>query len=493
MSAALTWLCFPPFGASYIVLGFNVHYRGFYSSAWIGMVLAMVSIWLSLIGFYLVRGTLRNDIESNLWQLLVATPLSRSSYLLAKWCGHMAVLLLIMGAGLLAGLLAQCVRAEVGRIDLVELIKPSLVIGLPSLALSATLAIWFDMVPWLRRSAGNVLYFVVWLLILIGSGQALGGKEPPGLLSDPRGMKIFDYTAHQVLLVQTGKDAKPGFCMGCGLVSEPAVRLDWDTWQVPSQVLLGRLGWLALSVLGVAVCAPWLDRAAASRAGAGVRDADDSGRQLRWLNRILSPLQRSRFGALLAAELLLTLRPRRLWWWCAVVASAVAQLLAPAPSAAIAVICAWLLSIDIYARVGLREQESRSAPVVLSSVHGGSGIVLARWLSLLLIGGVTTLPALLRFALEAPLSAVAIAVVGMSLASWGLASAVVTRTGRVFEGGLCLLGYLGLQDAPVLHVLIAPAWTISVHLALLPLAALSLLIAWPRLYTRVGPGMLLKR
>lgn len=46
------WWCFPPASAGYRILSMNGGERGFYSSAWVGMVLAMVySSLLSLGGF----------------------------------------------------------------------------------------------------------------------------------------------------------------------------------------------------------------------------------------------------------------------------------------------------------------------------------------------------------------------------------------------------------------------------------------------------------
>lgn len=102
-TAGLAWLCFPSSSANYIVLGIDGHHRGLYSSAWIGMVLAMLSIWTSLVGFYLVRGSLARDFDTRVWELVEATPLKRGSYLAAKWCGNFAVLLAVLGVQLLVG------------------------------------------------------------------------------------------------------------------------------------------------------------------------------------------------------------------------------------------------------------------------------------------------------------------------------------------------------------------------------------------------------
>ncbi len=152
---AFTWWCFPAADAGYLTVSFGRGTRGDYSSAWIGIVLALeFCTLLSLAGFYVVRGTLSRDIDTRVWQLLVATPMTRSGYLLAKWASHMAVFALLI----VVGLVAQQVRGEVGAVDLLELAKPALLLSVPALAITAMFAVWFDLVPWLRRSAGNVLY-----------------------------------------------------------------------------------------------------------------------------------------------------------------------------------------------------------------------------------------------------------------------------------------------------------------------------------------------
>ena len=176
---AAGWWCLPPVDAGYLVVAIGDHHRGFYSSAWIGMVLAMMSLLWGLVGFYLVRGTVQRDFDTRVWQLLGTTSMRRGAYLLAKWASHLVVMGGLMCATLAVGLVAQLVRAEDRHVDLWELVKPSLFIALPTLAVSATLAIWFDVVPVLRRTAGNIVFFFVWVgLLTTGPGETALAPQP---------------------------------------------------------------------------------------------------------------------------------------------------------------------------------------------------------------------------------------------------------------------------------------------------------------------------
>lgn len=480
--AAVTWWSFPPTSAKYVVLALNGQYRALYSSAWVGMVVAMLSIWLSLLGFYLVRGTLVRDIETRVWQLLAATPMTRAGYLLAKWCSNMAVLLLIVAASLAVALAAQWVRAEDRAIDLIELLKPTVWIALPSLALTAAFAVWFDMLPLLRRTAGNVLYFVVWIAILAGTVPMLeagpGGAAAGSSIGDPRGMALFQQAVLRQAAPQLAEPLHSGFCMGCGLAGRTPKTFRWTSWQVTWSALAGRAFWLLLALAAVAGAAPFLDRAAAHAGATRTARAQGGGRRLAWLDLLLAPLQRFGAGALIAAETQRNLRQRPLWWWCALLGAAGTGAFAPLPAAAIAVLASWMLLLDLYSKAALHERDSRTGAIVFSAPGAGRSVLLARWTMLAAGGCVATLPALLRFAFAAPMIALAMLAVSLSLATWALALGAVTRNARAFELLACCCAYIALNGAPLLNVAVAPLWTTLSHLAMLPLGAALLWWGW---------------
>src|SRR5688572_1095367 len=192
---AVMWWCFPPAQADYLTVSVGDGIRGRYSSAWIGMVVGLIyGSLLPLAGFYLVRGTLTRDLDTRAWQLLVATTMSRTAYLVAKWLSHMAVFGLVIAVGLGFGLVMQFLRAEDTTVDVVELLKPVLLLAIPSLSLTAAFALWFDLVPWLRRSAGNVLFFFLWVtLVSVGLAPAdAPGRSGVPFPGDQHGLALVE-------------------------------------------------------------------------------------------------------------------------------------------------------------------------------------------------------------------------------------------------------------------------------------------------------------
>ena len=479
-----TWKCFPPLEAHYLVVSLGGGERGAYSSAWVGMVLAMAfSPLLSLFGFYLVRGTLVRDFETRVWQLLVATPMTRGGYLLAKWASHMAIFAVIVGAGLGVALTAQWVRGEDRAVDLLELVKPVLLLNLPGLAMTSMFAIWFDLLPWLRKTAGNVLFFILWIVLL---SVPLAGLDTPnnnvrnGWRSDPNGLVMVARDFHRVREQQTGKPQGFGFTIGNAGVKKTPVLFPWKSWSVRAVDVLGRALWLFAAMAGVLLAAPLLDWAAARGAATG-KSRSQAGSRLRWLDRLLDPFARGPLGVLAVAELKLSLRQRRYWWWLAALVAFGLQLFGGKEAFQFGMLLAWILPLDILARGILRENDHGTGGLVFASPYILRRLLSARFavgLGLLLA---LTLPGLLRLLATSPIAALAVLSICASIVSWGLCLGAVCRNARPFELALVLAVYCGLQGVALFDLSASPQVTALWHAASLLPAWLALSWAWPRL------------
>ena len=488
---AATWWCFPPADAGYSTLSLLDGSRGRYSSGWMGMGLGLIysSLLLNLVGFYLVRGTLTRDFDTRVWQLLVATPMTRGGYLLAKWASHMVVFGAIMLTGVIVALVAQWVRAEDRHIDLIELLKPLLLLSVPSLALTAMFAIWFDMVPWLRRTAGNVLFFIVWTTMLTMSVAGQEGDahpEPQGWTSDPSGMIVAAREFHRVRFEQTGKAQPFGFNLGGDRVTVDSTFFDWPEWKPDGRLVASRALWLLLAMLGTLAAAPLLDWAA-SRGLGKTKARSGGGRAMRWLHRlfdrVLDPFARGSLGILTIAELKLVLRQRAWWWWAAALGVMGAQFGAP-EGLRVGLLLAWMLPLDVLARGVLRERDHDTGALVFTAPNALLRLLAARFLvGFILLFGLS-LPALVRMIASEPLQALAAVTAMASIASWGLCMGALCRNSRPFELLMVCTAYVCLQGAAIFAVISEPAWTLTVHaIGLLP-AWMLLAWAWPRLARR---------
>jgi hypothetical protein len=477
------WWSLPPLDAGYMVIAVGDHHRGFYSSAWIGMVLAMMSLPWGLVGFYLVRGTVQRDFETRVWQLLGTTSMRRGAYLLAKWASHVAVMGGLLCATLAVGLVAQWVRAEDRHIDLWELAKPSLFIALPTLAFSAMLAIWFDVIPLLRRTAGNIAFFFVWIALLTAGPAAIdharharaagvGAPVEQPWTSDLPAMRLMQWSIeHQIARGLPDKTRLEGFCVGCGGVTAPAARFVWSTWEVRPAVLWGRMLWLAAAIVGVLLAAPLLDWAAARVAPPAQSGSGRAPRSLRWLRALLQPLQGTATGALVAAEIFVVLRLRPLWWWAAWLPLWGVQLFGPRHAVALAMLGGWTLLLDVFSRSGLRDRDHGTLDLVATAPGGQRRLLWARAIAGVGLAWLAAAPGLLHEAVAHPAMGAAACVMATSIALWGLASAVSTRSSRPFELVFIAVAYATTQGLSWLDAAARGNSVALAHLAAAGLAA----------------------
>jgi len=90
------YLLVPPAGASYMVglhpveLKTLTYYRGVYN--------------------YLVKGAIERDRQTGVGQLIAASPLSKTLYILGKWLSNVAVLAAMVGTMALAAAAMQLIR-----------------------------------------------------------------------------------------------------------------------------------------------------------------------------------------------------------------------------------------------------------------------------------------------------------------------------------------------------------------------------------------------
>ena len=164
----------PEAGAGYVTIDLD-GYRGVYDSAWIGASVALlVAGYLGLVSFYVIKGAVNRDRETGVGQIIAATPVGKSAYLLGKWLSNMAVLTAMTAVIVVAAAGLQLIRDEDRGIDVWPLVAPFLIIVLPTMALVAALALLFEAIRPLRGGLGNVVFFFLW--IVVGFPLALGGS-----------------------------------------------------------------------------------------------------------------------------------------------------------------------------------------------------------------------------------------------------------------------------------------------------------------------------
>ena len=478
----------------------------------LGMLVAQATgIILSLVGFYVVKGSVERDRRTGVGQILAATPATRLQYAAAKLVSNAAVLgamLLVLGGLALA---MAWWRDGVSAGAIWQIGAPTLLIAAPTLALVAGLAVFFDSVPWLRGTGGNVLYFFVWSGLL---GASVAGS--PAL--DLTGYALIHDSLREALAAAHPDVSARGLTVQLrpgGL--RDVTQFPWSGVSWSAGTVAWRIYWLGLGVGLTGLATVFLrlfdpfgdrssspdpedgDEAAATgertpedltERGAAIGEVEEEGRSRSGgfaVSALSAPRDASAVRSFLrtaGGELRMLLSGHAWWWYGLIAAANVAALFVPeAWGPQNALLASWLLAVSAWSSLGCRERLHGTEQMLFSSPGP-----LRRQLPAQLAAGV----ALALVAAAGPLVRLTLAGDAASLAALGagalfvpaLALCLGTWSGssRPFEALYVVLWYLGpMNGVPHLDFMGVTGRALEVGATpWFAAAALALtLLAWP--------------
>ncbi|MFZ0275170.1 MAG: hypothetical protein WB524_09275 [Acidobacteriaceae bacterium] len=451
--------------AGHIVMRLD-DYRGVYNSAWVGALMGVVtSTFLTLAGFYIVKGSILRDETTRVGQILAATPMTKSFYTLAKFLGNFAVLaamVLVMAA---AALCMQMFRAEDRTLHLWTLLSPLLLYALPAMAFVAALAVLFETLPLLRGGLGNVVWFFLWITLIAVAVEPAATRGAPltqaNYFRDFTGMPTMMGQMRATLL-QVDPKFQNGFSLSIG-GTPPKHRFVWNGVQWDPVQLAARLTWCAYALAAALLASlffhrfdPARERLTLKRKQANPERAPvlefAAARQLAqadpWTNRLdplLSSSVKNRFFSVVAAELRLMLQGHR-WWWYAVAAGLfIACLAAPLDASRDGIIlAAWIWPILVWSQMGSRESRYATGPLIFSAPYALQRQLPAVWIAGVLVtlaagGGLA-----IRLLIARDLHGLAgFAVAACFIPSLALALGVLSGGSKFFEALYTVWWYTG--------------------------------------------------
>lgn len=398
-------------------------YRGVDNSAWLGSVIGLVgSVYLSLVGFYIVKNSIQRDRQTRVGQILATTPISKSFYTISKTLSNAAVLgvmVLVLG---LAALAIQIFHRGGASIDLFALEAPVLVFGLSSLALTAALAVLFESLPVLRGGVGNVLYFFLWTALIAVGASSMDQKTEHREISPYK-----DYTGLLSMMSQMQNQVRtldPNYSGGAsfsfGSLPPATQTFLWTGLVWTPAMLLSRGLLLALAAALALLAALFFDRFDPARAGwfRQKKPKTPHGVEAQALLSVpqgllqdkfvvgslvngpqmsaahLAPVVRTevrtRFVALVAAELRLLLRGHAWWWYAGAAGAFLGCLFSPLESARSGVIVfAWLWPLLIWSQLGTREAMFSTGSLIFSAPHAVPRQLLATYGAGVMVAAIT--------------------------------------------------------------------------------------------------------
>jgi hypothetical protein len=449
------------FGYLVITGKYTVQFGAFrteYDSTWAGSMMAVTgSIMLALVGFYLIRGTIARDRHTEVGQIVAATPIRNSMYLLSKFTSNVVVLGLMAGALAVMGFVTLVFRNEAAGLDLWAYVSPFLIITMPVVLLVAATAVLFDSVRWLQSTAGNVIYFFVAEMCLV-----LGMLEVP--LLDLGAVGVFTNSVRSA-----AASAFPGEKIGLlmGFVGfDPAMQtgalqvFHWNGIEWSAEAILLRLVWVALSFLVVILSIPMFDRFDPAQSTRRLRrkkmstpeaitaSTDASLPPQTTHTELAAPTFRYNITNMLGAELRLALKGRHWFWYAVGMGLLIAQLVSPFEISRLYLTPALMVwPLATWSHMGTRESIHNTGPLLYSSPRPMTHQFPAIWLAGLLVAATGVGLMMLRAAGTGHGSyVVSLAIAAFLVPTTALALGTLSGGRRVFEISYLIVWYIGSID-----------------------------------------------
>lgn len=255
-SLAIAYTFVPEPNASYSTIRIADHV-GYYNSAWFGYVTAiMTSIFLSLIGFYLVNSGIKKDIETKVGQIVAATPISNFKYLCAKVLSNFLVLLSIVLIVFVMSLVLFMLYNDGYPLELVQFIKPYTFITLPAMFFIAVIAVVFEVFLGKFSILQNIGFFFLYTTLMVSTPS-----NESYFSLDVFGSKIVMHQLEGQVRVLTKKDKSTDLSIGYVIGNtNDTKRFLFKGMDFPRSFIMSRFLLFAIGIGFITLISPFFHR-----------------------------------------------------------------------------------------------------------------------------------------------------------------------------------------------------------------------------------------
>ncbi len=417
-------------------------YYGRPNSAWFGAFLGLVAtVFLSMVGFYIVKGSLQRDEQTRVGTVLAATPLTRLAYTFGKTLSNFAVLMSMVLVLASAAVVMQLARGG-GGLEWWQLLSPFLLISVPALAVIASLAVLFETIPGLRGGIGNVVYFFCFTALLASSLN----------------LKTLDFSGISYYMESMGTAVKQidpaykdSFTLQLGPDKIAIKQFDWPGLQWTPRMLAERLFWVGAAILLSCLASVFFHRFDPARESRRAAHKQNSAARKRGFalsnsfpNLLGAVLPRSGALGIFTAELRLMLKGLSLWWYLVAIGLWIATLSAPLETSRQMLAAVWIWPLLLWSKMGTRETSNRTSAFIYSSPHSLQRQFPAAWMAGVVVALVTGSGVMVRLMLAHDLTGLAACLSGaFFIPTLALALGTWSNTSKTFEAIFTAWWYVG--------------------------------------------------
>ena len=232
------------------------NYQGYYNSEWIAYVTAiMTSVFLSLVGFYLVNNSIKKDIDTKVGQIVATTYISNYKYLFSKALSNFLVLLSIVFVVFLMSILLFFIYNTGFSFEIFIFIKAYLLITIPAMFFIAVLAVLFEVFFGNYSIIQNIGFFLLFTLLM-----AFSNSNEKNYSIDVTGVKIVTYHMKNQVNKLLGSDKIMTTGTGYMLRHDEIKRFDFNGIDYPAVFIASRVLIILLGIGIIGIISPFFHR-----------------------------------------------------------------------------------------------------------------------------------------------------------------------------------------------------------------------------------------
>ena len=451
-SLAIAYTFVPEPNANYSTIRI-ADYVGYYNSAWFGYVTAiMTSIFLSLIGFYLINSGIKNDIRTKVGYSIASTSIKTSSYLLSKLMSNFLLLLTIVLVVFAMSILLFFLYNDGYPFEFFQFVKPYVIITLPALFFIAALAVTFEICFGKYQIVQNVLFFFAFSALMVFTP-----KTETEFNLDVFGSKIvIDQLEEQVrgiAKVDDTSDMNIGYVLGN---VKKAKKFEFKGIDFPTSFYLSRFVWMVMGVIFMLILSPIFHRFnlkenyKSSRKNTEViRTKSIADINLR---QIPKPISNFSIFPLFKTECLMLFRKGKRWLWLLNITGMLLLAILPLEIAHQMVLpILWFFQVHRISDITTKEQTNRLHYFTSTAYKPIKRLMLTQLVSSILIMFFLAFPLVVRLTLSLQFSQVFAVVLGaFFLVLLSALMGILSKGKKLFEIVFFITTYANINGIPAM-------------------------------------------
>ncbi len=428
------------------------NYIGVQNSAWLGYVTAMMcSIFLCMVGFYLINSGIKKDTDTGVGMIIATTSVSNFKYLLAKTASNFLVLLSIAATAFLMSIGLFFIRHAGYPFQVTQFVLPYLIITLPSLFFVSALAVVAEVFLYRYTILMNIGYFFFFMFIVsqqlfIAPALDVFGVKPVTVALHETVKQHYDSINNEVSI---------GYIFGH---RNPRNTFVFNGISWTASIIIGRLLYMCIGLALVFVSSKFFHRFDIKQ-----KVKTKTRKKLAAILAPVQPLHNIKLselpvitpaygiGPFIKTELLMLIRKGPRWLWLINFGGMIALSVAPLTVAHQMILPGlWFLQVARWSDLATKEKTNRIHYFSYASYKPLTRLLPAQILAGIILALALASPLLVRCLIDGHLSAgLNIIMGGVLIVLFAVAAGMLSGGKKLFEILFFLITYINIERAPI--------------------------------------------